>query len=253
MLGVLLRYPQALVERLADDEPLDCGGDRRAPALAAGHRARRRWRRCAARGKSRWRASRGAISPAAPTSSDARRRIDARRVPDPRRARLSRRASLEPRFGRPRDAAGSTLPLLVLGMGKLGGGELNFSSDVDLVFVYPDGAVAGCDDESSAETYYLRLAQLLIKLLDQRTDDGFVYRVDTRLRPFGASGPLVVEPGCARSYLVEHGRDWERYAYVKARLLTGSGTRADAVRLHPRRRSSIAAISTTACSTRCGR
>jgi glutamate-ammonia-ligase adenylyltransferase len=104
-------------------------------------------------------------------------------------------------------------------MGKLGGHELNFSSDVDLVFLYPDGAHLRPSVEP--ETYYLRLAQLLIKLLDQRTEDGFAYRVDTRLRPFGASGPLCVSLAALEAYLVEHGRDWERYAYVKARLLTG--------------------------------
>jgi glutamate-ammonia-ligase adenylyltransferase len=129
-------------------------------------------------------------------------------------------ASLEPRFGRPRDAAGNEAPLLVLGMGKLGGGELNFSSDVDLVLLYPDGVqLPGGSIEP--EAYYVRLAQLLIKLLDQRTEDGFAYRVDTRLRPFGASGPLSVSLAALEAYLVEHGRDWERYAYVKARLLTG--------------------------------
>ncbi len=129
----------------------------------------------------------------------------------------------------PRDAAGKPLPLLVLAMGKLGGGELNFSSDVDLVFLYPDAAVAAesagavdaADEPSEPETYYLRVAQLLIKLLDQRTPDGFVYRVDVRLRPFGASGPLVVSVSSFESYLVQHARDWERYAYVKARLITG--------------------------------
>jgi len=126
----------------------------------------------------------------------------------------------------PRDEAGKALPLLVLAMGKLGGGELNFSSDVDLVFLYPDAAVAadsgeGSDEPSEPETYYLRVAQLLIKLLDQKTSDGFVYRVDARLRPFGASGPLVVSVASFESYLVQHGRDWERYAYVKARLITG--------------------------------
>ena len=129
-------------------------------------------------------------------------------------------ASLEPRFGRPRNANGEELPLLVLGMGKLGGGELNFSSDVDLVFLHPDGAVEG-SVKVEPETYYLRLGQLLIKLLDQRTEDGFVYRVDMRLRPFGTSGPLAVGLAAFEAYLVEHGRDWERYAYVKARLLTG--------------------------------
>ena len=107
----------------------------------------------------------------------------------------------------------------MLGMGKLGGHELNFSSDVDLVLLYPDGAQLTANVEP--ETYYLRLSQLLIRLLDQRTEDGFAYRVDTRLRPFGTSGPLAVSLAAFEAYLVEHGRDWERYAYVKARLLTG--------------------------------
>jgi len=142
-------------------------------------------------------------------------------------------ALVEARQPVPRDAADRPLPLLVLAMGKLGGGELNFSSDVDLVFLYPDSAVeppssagdpgtaAGADEASEPETYFLRVAQLLIKLLDQVTEDGFVYRVDARLRPFGASGPLVVSVSSFESYLVQHGRDWERYAYVKARLITG--------------------------------
>ncbi len=130
------------------------------------------------------------------------------------------------RLRAPRDASGKALPLLVLAMGKLGGGELNFSSDVDLVFLYPDAAVAAdsveaSDEPSEPETYYLRVAQLLIKLLDKSTSDGFVYRVDVRLRPFGGSGPLVVSVASLESYLVQHGRDWERYAYVKARLVTG--------------------------------
>jgi [glutamine synthetase] adenylyltransferase / [glutamine synthetase]-adenylyl-L-tyrosine phosphorylase len=133
--------------------------------------------------------------------------------------------SLEKRFGRPRDAAGNELPLLVLGMGKLGGGELNFSSDVDLVFLYPDGAQLEANVEP--EAYFLRLAQFLIRLLDQRTEDGFAYRVDTRLRPFGTSGPLAVSLAAFEAYLVEHGRDWERYAYVKARLLTGQSFAPD--------------------------
>jgi glutamate-ammonia-ligase adenylyltransferase len=119
---------------------------------------------------------------------------------------------LEERFGRPG-------PLLVLAMGKLGGRELNFSSDVDLILVFPDP-----DPEVPEvdETYFRRLSQRLIKLLDERTADGIVYRVDTRLRPFGKSGPLALSVSALESYLVQHGRDWERYAYVKARLVTGA-------------------------------
>jgi glutamate-ammonia-ligase adenylyltransferase len=119
---------------------------------------------------------------------------------------------LEPRFGRPSR-------LLVLGMGKLGGHELNFSSDVDFVLLYPDP-----DEHADADEiveYCRRLAQRLIRLLDERTADGIVYRVDTRLRPFGQSGPLALSIGALESYLVQHGRDWERYAYIKARLITG--------------------------------
>ena len=132
---------------------------------------------------------------------------------------------LEPRFPAPRDPAGKPLPLLVLAMGKLGGGELNFSSDVDLVFLYPHVGVQ--PETVEAETHYLRVAQLLIKLLDSNTADGFAYRVDTRLRPFGQSGPLVVSLAAFEAYLLQHGRDWERYAYVKARLLTGLPHSAD--------------------------
>lgn len=106
-------------------------------------------------------------------------------------------------------------PLLVLAMGKLGGHELNFSSDIDLVLVFPD------DDINTAEVqpFYVRLAQYLIKLLNEPTADGFVYRTDTRLRPFGSAGPLAIGLSAFESYLVANGRDWERYAYVKARLV----------------------------------
>jgi glutamate-ammonia-ligase adenylyltransferase len=130
-------------------------------------------------------------------------------------------AALESRYGRPIDEMGKPLPLLVLGMGKLGGNELNFSSDIDLVLLHPDGAEATGLTDIDTENYYRKLAQLVIKLLDQVTEEGFVFRVDTRLRPFGSSGPLTVSISALETYLVRHGRDWERYAYLKARLLTG--------------------------------
>ncbi len=128
---------------------------------------------------------------------------------------------LEPRYGRPRSASGEEQELIVLGMGKLGGGELNFSSDIDLVFLYPEaGETDGRRRVDNAE-YFLRLGQTLIRLLDAPTVDGFVYRVDMRLRPFGDSGPLVASFGAFEDYLQQHGRDWERYAWVKARAITG--------------------------------
>jgi glutamate-ammonia-ligase adenylyltransferase len=115
-------------------------------------------------------------------------------------------------------------PMLVLAMGKLGGEELNFSSDIDVVFLYPD---ADLPDPAAVQPYYIRQAQTLIGLLDERTAQGIVYRTDARLRPFGNSGPLVVGLSAFESYLVSNGRDWERYAYVKARLLNGHEYQAD--------------------------
>ncbi len=135
--------------------------------------------------------------------------------------------SLEARYGTPRDALGVAQALIVVGMGKLGGGELNFSSDVDLVFLYPEDGHT--DGERSIDNfdYFTRLGQLLIRLLDAKTADGFVYRVDMRLRPFGDSGPLAASFSSLEGYLQEHGRDWERYAWIKARPITGEQAYAD--------------------------
>jgi glutamate-ammonia-ligase adenylyltransferase len=129
--------------------------------------------------------------------------------------------SLEPRYGRPRSADGEIQPLVVLAMGKLGGRELNFSSDIDLVFLYPEAGETDGRRPIANEDYFTRLGQALIRLLDTRTAEGFVFRVDMRLRPFGESGPLVVNFGALEEYLQRHGRDWERYAYVKGRAVTG--------------------------------
>jgi len=125
------------------------------------------------------------------------------------------------RFGQPVGPDG-VLPLIVLGMGKLGGRELNVSSDIDLVFLYPGDGQTDGSRSLSAQEYFTRVSREAIALLEQVTGDGFVYRVDTRLRPFGESGPPVVSFTSLESYLVEHGRSWERYAYVKARPVTRS-------------------------------
>ena len=127
--------------------------------------------------------------------------------------------SLAPRFGVVRDTAGDKVPLVVLGMGKLGGFELNFSSDIDLIFLYPEDGLADGPRQASAQEYFGRLSRQVIALLDEKTADGFVFRTDTRLRPFGESGPPVVSFAALESYLLQHGRDWERYAYVKARVV----------------------------------
>lgn len=130
-------------------------------------------------------------------------------------------AALSARYGTPRGAeSGEPQSLMVLGMGKLGGGELNFSSDIDLILLYPeDGETDGARSIDNAE-FFLRLGQKIVQLLATPTVEGFVYRVDLRLRPFGDSGRVALSFAAFEHYLQQHGRDWERYAYVKARALT---------------------------------
>jgi glutamate-ammonia-ligase adenylyltransferase len=125
------------------------------------------------------------------------------------------------RYGVPRGAdSEQPQPLMIVAMGKLGGGELNFSSDIDLILLYPeDGETDGARSIDNAE-FFLRLGQKIVQLLATPTVEGFVYRVDLRLRPFGDSGRVALSFGALEHYLQEHGRDWERYAYVKARPLT---------------------------------
>lgn len=126
-------------------------------------------------------------------------------------------------WGQPQNAQGEEMPLLVYGMGKLGGKELNFSSDIDLIFAYPDaGQTVGARRSIENQPFFIRLAQKLIAALHTVTADGFVYRVDMRLRPFGDSGPLVLTFNAMEDYYQEQGRDWERYAMLKARLIGNS-------------------------------
>ncbi|MEW6354019.1 MAG: bifunctional [glutamate--ammonia ligase]-adenylyl-L-tyrosine phosphorylase/[glutamate--ammonia-ligase] adenylyltransferase [Pseudomonadota bacterium] len=124
-------------------------------------------------------------------------------------------------WGMPRDAEGVPQTLVVLGMGKLGAHELNFSSDVDLIFVYTGDGETRARRRLSNEEYFIRLAQRLIRALDERTPEGFVFRVDARLRPFGESGPLALSFAALEDYYQTHGREWERYAFIKARVVAG--------------------------------
>ena len=133
---------------------------------------------------------------------------------------------LEQRFGKVRNRDGTQSEFVILAMGKLGGSELNFSSDIDLVFLYTIDGTSDGPRQLSAQEFFGRLARKIVMLLDQVTPDGFVYRVDTRLRPFGESGPPVVSFAALESYLVQHGRSWERYAYVKARVVFGDADAA---------------------------
>ncbi len=124
-------------------------------------------------------------------------------------------------LGTPRGPTGLAQQLHVVGMGKLGGGELNVSSDIDLVFIYPEeGDTDGARSLSNHE-YFSRAGRALISLLAEPTGDGFVFRVDMRLRPYGDSGPLVASFDMLENYLVTQGREWERYAWIKGRVLTG--------------------------------
>ncbi|HEX5458334.1 MAG TPA: bifunctional [glutamate--ammonia ligase]-adenylyl-L-tyrosine phosphorylase/[glutamate--ammonia-ligase] adenylyltransferase [Steroidobacteraceae bacterium] len=132
------------------------------------------------------------------------------------------RQALTARYGEPRSASGAVQQLVVVAMGKLGGGELNFSSDVDLVLLFPEHGETDGPRPIANEELFTRLGQGLIRLLDTATHDGFTLRVDMRLRPFGDSGPLVTSFASLEDYLSLHGRDWERYAYVKARPITAA-------------------------------
>ncbi len=127
--------------------------------------------------------------------------------------------SLRARHGLPRTESGELCGFGILGMGKLGGHELNFSSDVDLVFVFSEAGHSDGPRPLANEEYFRLLAQRLVGVLSRRTADGFAYRVDVRLRPFGSTGPLAVSLPALENYLMQSGRDWERYAYVKARVI----------------------------------
>ncbi|MGH8684340.1 MAG: bifunctional [glutamate--ammonia ligase]-adenylyl-L-tyrosine phosphorylase/[glutamate--ammonia-ligase] adenylyltransferase, partial [Nitrosospira sp.] len=126
------------------------------------------------------------------------------------------------RFGQPKSAENKTIQeMLVIAMGKLGGGELNVSSDVDLIFIYPeDGETSGSRSISNHD-FFARLGRRLIASLNDITSDGYVFRVDMRLRPYGESGPLAMSFAMLEEYLVNQGREWERYAWIKSRVIAG--------------------------------
>ncbi len=142
------------------------------------------------------------------------------------RARDLHHGWLVERHGEPvGEESGTPQRLIVVGMGKLGGYELNVSSDVDLVFVYPEEGETGGARPLSNHEFFVRLGQRVIGALHEHTPEGFVFRVDMRLRPFGDSGPLASSFASLENYFITQGREWERYAWIKARALTGE--RAD--------------------------
>lgn len=126
-------------------------------------------------------------------------------------------------FGMPTGRrSGEVQHMVILGMGKLGAVELNLSSDIDLIFAYPEGGeTIGVKRPLDNQEFFIRLGQRLIKALDPITVDGFVFRVDMRLRPYGSSGALVLSFNALEQYYQDQGRDWERYAMIKARVVGG--------------------------------
>ncbi len=135
--------------------------------------------------------------------------------------------------GCPRGENGAAQSLVIVGMGKLGGGELNVSSDIDLVFLYPEeGETDGARPQSNHE-FFKKLGQQVISAIDDITADGFVFRVDMRLRPYGESAPLAVSYDAFEQYLLTQGRMWERYAWLKAKAFTGDQHEALAALIKP--------------------
>ncbi len=138
-----------------------------------------------------------------------------------RRAQAFIMQSLVAQYGQPMGAIGGTpQELLVIGMGKLGGGELNVSSDIDLIFVYPEDGDSNGSRTISNHEFFSKLGRRLISLIHEPTGEGYVFRVDMRLRPYGDSGPLAMSYAALEEYLIAQGREWERYAWIKARVIS---------------------------------
>lgn len=124
-------------------------------------------------------------------------------------------------YGQPLRSNGIAQEMVVIAMGKLGAGELNFSSDVDLIFAFPESGETNGEKTIPNADFFTRLGRKLIKALGENTDQGFVFRVDMDLRPFGGNGPLVLSFDAMESYYAEQGREWERYAWIKGRPSAG--------------------------------
>ena len=127
-----------------------------------------------------------------------------------------------PIYGAPVGIKGNIQELIVVAMGKLGGGELNVSSDIDLIFAYEEEGITNGDKPITNQDFFTRLAKKLIAVMDEVTEDGFVFRVDMRLRPYGSEGVLVSCLDALEDYYQNNGREWERYAWIKGRVVAGN-------------------------------
>jgi glutamate-ammonia-ligase adenylyltransferase len=128
-------------------------------------------------------------------------------------------SEIDSRWGVPRNAAGEKVEFWIIGMGKLGARELNVSSDIDLVYVYEEDAQTDGEKQVSAQEYFGQVARRMYALIGDVTDDGFVFRVDLALRPNGNSGPPVVSLAMLEEYFLVQGREWERFAWLKSRVV----------------------------------
>ena len=138
------------------------------------------------------------------------------------RALAQARRDHDRRYGAPRNEAGVEIDFWIIGMGKLGARELNVSSDIDLIYVYEeDGQTEGRDGAQSisAHEYFAQICKSLHTLIGETTEDGFVFRVDLALRPNGNSGPPCVSMAMLEEYLQVQGREWERFAWLKSRMV----------------------------------
>ena len=129
--------------------------------------------------------------------------------------------TLTKRHGVPRGESGERQRLVILGLGKLGGGELNFSSDIDLILAFPENGSSDGTHALANESWFARSSQTIAKLLGEITVDGYAFRVDLRLRPFGSAGRVALSFAAMEQYYQREGRDWERYAWIKARPVAG--------------------------------
>jgi glutamate-ammonia-ligase adenylyltransferase len=129
--------------------------------------------------------------------------------------------TLQQQYGAPtRENSSLNQELLVIAMGKLGGRELNVSSDIDLIFIHAENGDTNGERSISNHEFFTKLGRRLINIINETTADGYVFRVDMRLRPYGDSGPLVMSFAALEEYLVSQGREWERYAWIKARVIS---------------------------------
>ncbi len=140
------------------------------------------------------------------------------------------RGALVEKYGEPMGKAGQVQDLIVIAMGKHGAQELNLSSDIDLIFAFDEAGETTGDARGKrqieVQQFMIQWGQAVIRLLDQQTVDGFVWRVDMRLRPWGDGSPLALSHVALERYLEQHGREWERYAWIKARVVTGGSAGA---------------------------